>query len=47
MKEDHIFFVEWSCANRRNKSVGTLSLGQWLCTKERINEKGPYHVTNL
>ena len=34
-------FVEWSCANKINKSLRTLSLGRMQCTKERINEKGP------
>ena len=34
----HIF-VEWLCANKRCKSVWTLSLGRMVVQKERINEK--------
>ena len=30
MKEDHIF-VEWSCANKSNESVGTLNSGRMVC----------------
>ena len=35
-------FVEWSCANKRNKSVRTLISGRMVVTKERLNERGPY-----
>ena len=35
-------FVEWSCANKKNKSVSTLSLGWMVVTKERTNEKEPH-----
>ena len=34
--------VEWSCTNKRNKSMRTLILVEWSCTKERLNERGPY-----
>ena len=34
-------FVEWSCANERNKSVRTLIFGRMVVHK-RLNERGPY-----
>ena len=34
-------FVEWSCANKTNKSVWTLILGQMVVHKKK-NERGPY-----
>ena len=36
MKEDHIFFVEWSCPNKINKSVRTLSLDRMVVYKRKI-----------
>ena len=35
-------FVDWSCVNKRNKSVKTVIFGQMVVTKERLNERGPY-----
>ena len=35
-------FVEWLCANKRNKSVRTLIFGRMFVTKERLNERGPH-----
>ena len=40
-REPYIF-AEWSCVNKWNKSVGTLSLGRMVVHKGKINEKGPY-----
>ena len=37
-----MYFVEWSCAHKRKKSMGTLIFGQMVVPKERLNERGPY-----
>ena len=35
-------FVKWSYTNKRNKPTRELILVEWSCTKESINERGPY-----
>ena len=39
-------FVELSCANKRNKSVRTLSLGRMGVLNKKNNERGPYYSVN-
>ena len=34
--------VEWSCTNKRNKSMWTLIFGRMVVHKERINERRSY-----
>ena len=38
--------VDWSCANKINKSMRTLIFGPMVADKERIFEKGSYFLSN-